>query len=368
MRRQHFLDSVVTEASLQEHIMEQARLSECSEAEREAIEYILGSLDDKGFLTESIDEIEKGSGLKRGIVERSLEALKGFDPVGIGSRDVQECLLVQLKAEGRGESLAAEIVGEHYEMLLRRRIPDLAKKLDVEIEDVQEALEEITALDPAPGRRFKEDSNRVVTADAVVEKIGGNWTVVLNSEYIPRLRLSRAYKEMMGKGSLTAKETEYIRDKMRSAKFVISAIEQRQKTLTRITEAILEFQGDFFEEGVSKLHPLTMSEVGEKLGLHETTISRAVANKYLETPRGVFAYKYFFTSGYEGKEGGGGIANTTIKDEIAKIIQGESPSKPYSDQKIVGILKDRGIDIARRTVAKYREELGILATSLRRQY
>lgn len=366
-RRQHFLDSVVTEVSLQEHIMDQAKLSECGPEEVEAIEYLVGSLDDKGFLTMEVEAIVKGSELRKETVEKGLEALKGFEPIGIGAKDVQECLLIQLEAEDKGEGLAAEMVRDYYDLLLRRRIPELAKRMDVEIEDVQEALEEIGTLDPAPGRRFKEDSNRTVTADASIEKDGDNWVVTLNSEYIPRLRLSRSYKELITKGQLTAKEKEYIRDKMKSGRFIISAIEQRQKTLERVTRTILDFQKDFFEQGVSKLHPLTMSEVGERLGCHETTVSRAIANKYLKTPQGLYPYKYFFTSGFESK-GGGGIANTSIKEEIAKIIESEPPEKPYSDQKLAKLLHEKDIKIARRTVAKYREELGILSTSLRRQY
>ncbi len=367
-RRQYFLDSVTADKSLQESIMEQAKLSECMKDELRAMEFLLGSLDDRGFLTSTLSEISALSGLPVRTLSKALEVLKYLDPIGIGSKDVQECLLVQLKAAGHGESMAANIIKDHYPLLLRRRIPELSQKLGLSMDEVQEVLKEIAMLDPAPGRRFKEDSNRAVVADAKIEKVGDNWVVSLNNEYIPRLRLSKTYKDLIAKGRLSVKEAEYIKEKMHSGKFILNAIEQRQKTLERVTQGILKFQHDFFEKGVVELHPFTMNELAEHLKMHETTVSRAIANKFLETPHGLFPYKYFFTSGYNGNEEGGGVANTSIKEEIAKIVQSEPVSKPYSDQKIVEILSEKGITIARRTVAKYREELGIVATSLRRKY
>lgn len=367
-RRQHFLDSVTTEKSLQETIIEQAKLSECTEGELQAMEFLVGSLDDKGFLISSILEISKISGLPVETLARALEVLKYLEPIGIGCLDVQECLLVQLKVAGREKSRAAEIIRDHYPLLLRRRIPELAKELGLTVEEVQEILEEISTLDPAPGRRFKADSNRTVVADAKIEKLENNWVISLNSEYIPRLRLSKTYKDLIAKGHLTEKEKEYIQEKMRSGKFILNAIEQRQKTLTQVTEGILKFQRGFFDKGVSELHPLTMSELGVYLKMHETTVSRAVANKFLETPYGLFPYKYFFTTGYNVTEVGDGISSTSIKEVIAKIVQMEPMERPYSDQKMVELLKGKGIKIARRTVAKYREELGIVAGSLRKKY
>lgn len=367
VRRQYFLDSVVTEKSLQEHIMEQAKLSECTPDELNAIEFMVGSLDDKGFLTLSIDEIKKLSNFSEETIISALKLLKNFDPTGIGSKDVQECLLIQLEAEGKLQSIAAHIIREHFSLLLRRRIPELAKKLNISIDEIQDALNVIATLDPTPGRRFQEDKNRPVIADASVQQSGNKWIVTLNNEYIPKIRLSSTYKELIAKGQLSLNEKEYIQDKMHSGKFILNAIEQRQKTIERITNAILKFQKDFFEKGIAFLHPLTMNKVGNDLGLHETTISRAIANKFLDTPHGLFPYKYFFTSGYN-VQNNEGPSSAGIKEEILKIVQSEPPGKPYSDQKIVEILSERNITLSRRTVAKYREELGILATSLRRQY
>lgn len=367
IRHQHFLDSAIIEKSLQEHIIEQAKLSECTPEEFRAIEFLVGSLDDKGFLTAAVEELVESSNFSKEIIINALKLLKSFDPIGIGSKDVQECLLVQLQAEGKDNSLVANIVKDHFPLLLRRRIPELVKKLGVSIDDIQTALNIIATLDPNPGRRFQEDHNRSVVADAFVEKVSDEWMVTLNNEFIPKMKLSSLYKELMAKGQLNFKEKEYIQDKMRSGKFILNAIEQRQKTIERITYGILKFQKDFFEKGLSFLHPLTMKEMGDYLSLHETTISRAIANKYLNTPHGLFAYKYFFTSGYD-LTNGELMSNTSIKNEIAKIIQEEPNNKPYSDQKITEILLERNLKLSRRTVAKYREEMSILATSLRRKY
>lgn len=367
-KRQYYLDSVTMEKSLQESIFEQAKLSECTKEGLKGMEVLVGSLDDRGFLSASVEELAKMSGLTEETLLGALEVLKNLEPVGLGCRDVQECLLVQLKAAGREGSRAAEVIRDHYGLLLRRRVPEIGKKLGLKVEEVEEILEEIAMLDPAPGRKFREDSNRTVVADAKVEKVGDGWVISLNNEYIPKLSLSKMYKDLIAKGKLMEKEKEYIQEKMKSGKFILNAIEQRQKTLERVTEGIVKFQRDFFEKGVSELHPFTMSELGRYLKMHETTVSRAVANKFLETPHGMFPYKYFFTTGYNVTEIGDGVSSMSIKEEIARIVQMEPLDKPYSDQKIAEILKEKGMVIARRTVAKYREELGIVAGSLRRKY
>ena len=232
---------------------------------------------------------------------------------------------------------------------------------------IQEAIGEIGTLDPAPGRRFADDSNRVVVPDVTVEEDNGEWKIILNNDYIPRLRLSNTYKELIAKGRLNKQEADYLREKLRSGKFIINAIEQRQRTIERITREIIKHQGEFFAEGVSKLKPLTMTQIADIIGVHETTVSRALANKYIKTPHGVFEMKYFFTSGYQ-SDAGESVANTSVKEMIADIIAGEDPGKPLSDQEIVGLLDAKGLKIARRTVAKYREELGLLPSNLRRRY
>lgn len=366
-KRQHFFDSLTMETSLQEHLLRQADLAELGELERAAMDYLVGSLDDRGFLTSSVSDLALMANLPLSCVQTAIEALKTFDPAGIGANDLQDCLLTQLMLLGRNKSLAARIIREQFDLLLRRRIPEIARKVSASVDDVQAALEEIAMLDPAPGRKFSEDSNRVIVPDVRVEKDGGEWIIHLNNDYIPRLRISNAYKEMIARGILNPKDKEYLREKMRSGKFLINSIEQRQQTIERITREILTFQHDFFEEGVSKLRPLTMNQVAEVVGVHETTVSRAIANKFIETPHGVFEFKYFFTPGYKGQDGES-VSNKSVKDLIAQIIAEENPAKPLSDQGIVSILAEKDIKIARRTVAKYREELGILPTNLRRRY
>ena len=366
-RRQHFFDSLTSETSLQEHLMRQAEISDIDPEVMAAFEFMIGSLDDKGFLTSSLSDIALMSELPLAAIESAQSLLRSLDPPGIGSSGVQDCLLIQLNLEGKENSLAARIIVDHFELLLRNRIPELVRRTATNIEEVRKAIEEISVLDPAPGRRFGEDNNRVVIPDVRIYKEDDEWIVTLNSDYIPKLNLSDTYKNLIAKGGLPAKEREYIRDKIKSGRFLINSIEQRQNTVERIAREILNFQKDFFESGVSKLRPLTMSRIAEVVGVHETTISRAIANKHMETPHGVLSFKYFFTTGYT-SHSGETLANTSIKDLIAKIIEGEDSAKPFSDQQIVNQLGSRDIRIARRTVAKYREELQIPPTNLRRQY
>jgi RNA polymerase sigma-54 factor len=367
-RRQHLFDSLVSVTSLQEHLMQQAELAEMSPPALEAMKHLVGSLDDRGFLTQSPADVALQTGLPLEAVQEAIAAMKTFDPAGIGARSLGECLLAQLASKGRGESLPARLVRDHFELLTRRRIPELARKLGAAADDVQEAIEEIGKLDPAPGRRFAEDSNRVVVADVTVEKDGAEWKIHLNNDYIPRLRISNTYRELIAKGTLSKPEREYLRERMRSGKFLIDSIEQRQRTIERITREILKAQEPFFENGVSHLQPLTMTRIADIVGVHETTVSRAIANKYLKTPHGVFEFKYFFTPGYQAEGGGAAMSNTSVKEMIADLVAGEDKGGPLSDQDIVGRLRDKGITIARRTVAKYREELGILPSNLRRDY
>ncbi|OAM87357.1 RNA polymerase factor sigma-54 [Termitidicoccus mucosus] len=366
-RRQHFFDSLVSETSLQEHLAGQADLADLAPGAREAMNYLIGSIDDRGFLTQTPNDIALQSQLPLDAVQQAHALLKTFEPAGIGCQSLAECLLLQLAAKGRDGSLAAAIVREHFELLARRRIPDLARKLGATMEDVQAAVGEIGALDPAPGRRFAEDSNRVVVPDVTVAKDGDEWIVTLNNDYIPRLRISNTYREMIAKGSLNKTEREYLRERIRSGKFLINSIEQRQQTIERITREILKVQRDFFEEGVSRLKPLTMTQIADAVGVHETTVSRAIANKYIKTPHGVFEFKYFFTPGYQ-SEGGASVSNTSVKEMINELISTEDRAKPLSDQDLVVKLQEKGINIARRTVAKYREELGLLPSNLRREY
>lgn len=367
-RRQHFFDSLTSANSLQEDLMRQARLSEDDPETLEALEFLIGSLDDSGFLGGNLSDIALTSRLPFRKVQDAAKLLRSLEPTGIGAANVQECLLLQLRARGRQESLAARIIRNCWDQLLRRRIPEIARKLNAPKQDVQNALAEISKLDPAPGKRYSEDDNRVIEPDVTVEKDEhGVWQVIVHNDYIPRLRISPVYKQMLATGALKGKDREYIREKFRSGRFIMNAIEQRQQTLERIARQLLVFQKDFFEMGNSGLKPLTMSQIAEVVSVHETTVSRAIANKYIRTPYGVFEMKHFFTPGYQSDDGQT-MSNRSVKERITRIVESEPSSKPFSDEKIARMLADEGIRIARRTVAKYREELGILPTNLRRSY
>ncbi len=366
-RRQHFFDSLTSETSLQQHLMQQAEMANYPTAILEALRFLVGSLDDRGYLTATLSDLALLASLPLETMQEASRVLKTFDPAGIGAESLSDCLLIQLAQKDREKSVAARIIRDHLALLVRRRIPDLARKTGLANEVIQEAIEEIGTLDPAPGRRFADDANRVVVPDVTVEKDGGEWKIILNHDYIPRLRLSNTYKDLIAKGRLSKPESDYLREKLRSGKFIINAIEQRQHTIERITREIIKHQGEFFEEGVAKLKPLTMTQIADIIGVHETTVSRALANKYMQTPHGVFEMKYFFTSGYQ-SQAGAAVANTSVKEMIADIVAGEDPGKPLSDQDIVGLLEGKGLSIARRTVAKYREELGLLPSNLRRHY
>ncbi len=366
-RRQHFYDSLTTETSLQQHLMSQAELAGSPSPVLEALRYLIGSLDDRGYLTSTLPDLALLTSLPLETVQAAAKLLRSFDPPGIGAESLADCLLIQLDQLARGKSVAARIVRDHFELLVRRRIPDLSRKLGLSPEIIQESIEIIGSLNPAPGRRFADDANRVVVPDVTVEKDNGEWQIILNQDYIPRLRLSSTYKDLIAKGKLSKQEGDYLREKLRSGKFIINAIEQRQRTIERITREILKHQHEFFAEGVSKLKPLTMTQIADIIGVHETTVSRALANKYIKTPHGVFEMKFFFTSGYQ-SDAGASVANTSVKEMIADIIAAEDPGQPRSDQEIVGLLQEKGLKIARRTVAKYREELGLLPSNLRRRY
>ena len=366
-KRKFFFDSLVAETSLQEHLLDQLKLVDCDEGIRKSAQYIIGSLDENGFVSSNLSDIALVSNLALQDLQDGLTLLQSFDPVGIAALDLQDSLLKQMDFREWTDTVPYQIVRDHFQLLVRRRVPELARKLSQPTDVIHKCLQKIAELDPAPGRRFSEDHNQSIAPDAIVEKVSGDCVIHLNNDYIPRLRINKTYKELISKGTLSTKEKEYVRNQMRAGKFLINSIDQRQNTIERITRKLLNRQSEFFEQGSSKLRPMTMAEVAESIEVHETTISRAIANKYLQTPHGTFPFKYFFTPGYAGKDGDT-VSNTSVKEIIGSIIEKEDSSKPLSDRKIVDLLAEKDIKLARRTVAKYREELGISPTNLRRQY
>jgi RNA polymerase sigma-54 factor len=366
-RRQFFFDSIASHETLQRHLWEQLNTADVNRSQREAAELIIGNMDDLGFLQASLEEISRNAGHPLGELEEMLSLIQTFHPVGVGSRDLRECLLIQLRRLGKEHSLEYQIVDEHLEDLGRKRLPELARRLGVSVEQVQKAANFISTLDPKPGQIFTSDPNNYVLPDVSVDKVGEDYTVSLNSDQVPHLRISKTYKDLMTHGANGTEVRDYIREKIRSGKFLIKSIHQRQQTILNIANEIVKRQNEFLENGSAFLKPMTMVQIAEAVGVHETTVSRAISGKYMATPQGVFEMKYFFTPGYQ-TTAGAALSNTSVKEAISDLVRNEDARNPLSDKEIVEILSDRGIPIARRTVAKYRAELNILPSNLRKQY
>lgn len=366
-RRQFFFDSLVKEETLQQHLLEQVDSNGIEGSDRKIAELIIGNIDERGFLQSSPDEIANNTGMDAGDLTRVLEIVQTFHPVGVAARDLRECLLIQLKRLGKEQSLEYRIVDRFMEDLGKRRFPEIARRLGTTTEQVQRAANFIGTLDPRPGQIFTSDPNNYVLPDVTVEKIGGQWVISLNGDQIPHLRISNTYKDLMSSERNGADVREYIRDKIRSGKFLIKSIHQRQQTISNIAHQIVDRQKEFLEHGPSALKPLTMVQIADVVGVHETTVSRAISGKYMSTPHGVFDMKYFFTPGYQTADGES-MSNTSVKGAIAELVKEEDPHNPLSDKEIVELLSRRGIPIARRTVAKYRNELNILPSNMRKIY
>src|SRR5438309_9854559 len=281
--------------------------------------------------------------------------------------DLRECLLIQLKREGRQNSLEYKIVADHMQDFGKRRFPEIARRIGISVEQVQKCANNIAQLDPRPGAIFAEAPQNYVLPDVTVEKINGTYQVILNGEQIPHLRISNTYKDIMAQDRNGSEVKDYIRDKIRSGKFLIKSIHQRQQTISNIAHEIVKRQREFFDKGSAFLKPMTMVQIADAVGVHETTVSRAISGKYMSTPQGVFEMKYFFTPGYQ-TSSGESMSNTSVKEAILDLVKSEEGNAPLSDKEIVEILSKRGIPIARRTVAKYRTELNILPSNMRRRY
>jgi RNA polymerase sigma-54 factor len=367
-KRQFLFDSIPVQETLQQNLIAQLNQTVLSADDRKAAELVIGNIDDDGFLQSTPEEMALNSGIPQNDFERMLGLIQNFYPTGVGARDLRECLLIQLQRQGKEHSLEYRIVAEHMADLGRHRFPEIARRMAVSVEDVQKAADNIARLNPRPGQLFAAAPQNYVLPDVVVEKVDGEYQIAFNNDQIPHLRISNLYKDIIASGdSQTSDVKDYIRDKIRSGKFLIRSIHQRQQTIMNIAQQIVSRQHEFLEHGPSDLKPMTMAEVAEAVGVHETTVSRAVSGKYMATPQGVFEMKYFFTGGYQTATGES-LSNTSVKESILDLVKHESGSAPLSDQEIVEILNERGIPIARRTVAKYRSELNILPSHMRRKY
>ncbi len=366
-RRQFMFDSIVAPTSLQEMLLEQVRESNLPEEQYPVAELLIGNIDDYGYLKVSLEELSATANVPVDKIQAALSVIQTFDPAGVGARDLRECLLLQLERSKQESTLEYRIVRDYMEALGKRRIPEISRGTACELDEVQEALERIARLEPRPGRAFLPDNDQYVLPEVFVQRLGDDFVVTNNNEHIPHLRISNTYKDLMSQGENSAEVRNYIREKIRAGKFLIKSLHQRQATILNIAKEIVKRQHDFMDKGVAFLKPLTMVQVAEVVGVHETTVSRAVSGKYMQTPQGIFEMKYFFTAGIQ-TASGDGVSNTSVKDMIAEIFKAEDTTKPLSDQEVVKMLKEKGIVIARRTVAKYRTELNILPSNLRKVY
>jgi RNA polymerase sigma-54 factor len=366
-KRQFMFDSLVAGTSLQEMLLEQVRESALPENEWAVAEMLIGNIDEYGYLKATTDELTFSTGLSAETIERVLKVIQTFEPAGVGARDLRECLMLQFERVGQQDTLEYRIVRDFMEALGKRRIPEIARGTGTEVDEVQDALENIARLEPRPGRAYLPDNDQYILPEVFVHRSGDDFVVSTNNEHIPHLRISNTYKDLMAQGQNSAEVRNYIREKIRAGKFLIKSLHQRQQTILNIAREIVKRQREFMEKGVAHLKPLTMVQIAEVVRVHETTVSRAVSGKYMQTPQGIFEMKYFFTAGIQ-TASGDGMSNTSVKDMISDIFKAEDASKPLSDQEVVRMLQEKGIVIARRTVAKYRTELNILPSNLRKVY
>ena len=364
-KRTSLENTLVRAPSLPEHLIWQLRMTGMDAIEESVAALMIGNMDKDGYLQVDIEDIAFQCGQPFDVVERALQRIQELDPPGVGARDLRECLLLQLRAQGKEDSIAARVVRDHLGLLESKRYDRIARDLNAPLEEVVAAANYIATLEPKPGRNFGEGDIRYITPDVYVQKIGEDLVVTLNDEGLPRLRVSNFYRQVLSESD-TGDAKRYIQEKIRAAAWLIKSIQQRQRTLYLVTQSIVRFQREFFERGVAHLRPLVLKDVAMDIGMHESTVSRATANKYVHTPQGTFELKYFFTSSLQGADGEE-VSAESVKDRIREIIAQEDPRRPFSDQHIAKMLSTEHVGIARRTVAKYRGIMGVLPSSKRRQ-
>ena len=365
-RRQTVENTLTRKSSLEDHLMWQLRMSSLGEADQRIGATIIYNLDDDGYLETPLAELAAQLEVAESDVERVLKRVQQFDPPGAGARDLRECLYLQLKNLGMEESLAARIVNHHLDLLEKHRYNEIAKALGITMDTVAQAAKVISLLEPKPGRDYGGEEPTYVIPDVFIHKMTNDYVVTLNQSAVPRLRLAGYYQRVMNDGQTGAETREYLQERLRSAKWLVKSIYQRQQTIYKVANSIVKFQRAFFDHGISHLKPLVLKDVAEDIGMHESTISRATANKYAHTPQGIFELKFFFTSGVKAGSGED-VSAETVKEKIRTMVSGEQPHNPLSDQAIAEMLRRDNINIARRTVAKYRQALGILPSASRKR-
>ena len=374
-------ENMVTRSStLQQHIAQQIGELDFDEKEKDIAGLIIGNIDDRGYLTLSLEELSSDENYTVDELEDILDTIQRLDPPGVGSRDLKECLLIQVRNAGLKNGIVEKIIANHLSELENRNFMAIAKTMKISLEKVIENVQIIAELEPVPGRQYGEADTQYIIPDVYVFKLGEEWVVNLNEDGLPRLRVNDFYSKLFSdsnkegkdgkdapKVKMKGEEKQYVSDKLKSAEWLIKSIRQRQRTIFKVTESIVKRQKDFFDYGVEHLKPMILKDIAEDIEMHESTISRVTNNKYVHTPRGVFELKYFFNSSVS-RADGEDMASESVKRMISDIIKAEDQKKPFSDQKIVEMLEEKGIQLARRTVAKYREQLGILPSSKRKKY
>jgi RNA polymerase sigma-54 factor len=368
-----FLEKVpVTRTSLAESLLEQLHFLQLSKEDLTLAEFLVGSLDERGWLATPLEDVAQSTGQPIERCERVLKVIQALEPVGVGARDLRECLLIQLEARNERDTLTWKLIHDQFDNLVNRRFPEIARVLKTTPEEVQAGADAIATLNPKPGLQVSSEEPKYVVPDLVVERVNDEYLVMLNDRHLPRLRISSAYEDVMRgkkKSDLSegeAKTREYIQGKLNSARWLIQTIEQRRRTMIKVMNCIIREQREFFEKGIAFLRPLTLQQVARQIDMHESTVSRVCSGKYVQTPRGVFELKFFFSSGLE-TEDGDDVSARTARDTIKRLIDEESKTDPLSDQRIAELLHETGLKIARRTVAKYREQLNILPARFRRR-
>ncbi|MCD6379285.1 RNA polymerase factor sigma-54 [bacterium] len=358
----------VAKQSFSDNLLSQLRLATDDEEMLEIGEYLIGSFDDSGYMIGSLKDIARTFNVEEEVVSNVLELIQTFDPPGVGARDIKECLMLQLERKEMLGSKAAIIINNYFEEFKLRKYLDISKKMKISLKDIQTQASIIATLDPKPGLSILADNPRYVIPDLIIDRVGDKYVVTLNERNVPQLRISKAYRDELRTNPKISTETkDFIKERLKNAKWLIQTIEQRRRTMIKVMECIVDKQRKFFEKGVIALRPLTLQQVAVEIDMHESTVSRVTTSKYVQTPRGVYGLKFFFSAKLS-TESGGNISSRSAKMKIEQIIKKENVKKPLSDQKIADILKSDGLIIARRTVAKYREQLGVLPARHRKEY
>lgn len=367
-RRQFMFDSLTEEPSLQEVLLEQLRFADIDDKTRRLAELVIGSIDDSGYMRSILEDLATVGGVSVEEMRKALKLVQSFDPPGIGASDLKECLLLQLERRGEGRSPLAKLVREHLDDVAANKLPKVAKEMGITMEELRALLDDLKKLTPYPGSALAPNKPFYIVPEvSIVENDDDELAVRSETDHLPKLKISQYYLKLLEDPTVSKETKDYIKGKLSNSKALIKSISQRQSTIARIAEVILDEQHDFFTKGVDHLKPLTMQQVADKLGIHETTVSRAIANKYIDTPRGLLPFKYFFSTGYQSSDGEE-ISSRGVMEKIKEMIAREDSSKPLSDLKIAEELKKEGLSVARRTVAKYREAMGIPSSHLRKEY